>query len=138
MTFLLDTNALLALGWENHQHHKAVTTWLRSLKSFATCPFTEGGFIRISSHPAFGYAIEPAEAFRSLDSIVGDYRHVFWPDDLSFDGVEIRRNLIHSHALVTDIYLVALAHRHKGSLATFDQPLARAFSGDSRLVVLIR
>jgi len=51
MTFLLDTNALIALGWENHEHHAVVTRWLRRIKAFATCPFTQGGFVRISSNP---------------------------------------------------------------------------------------
>src|SRR5258706_16392142 len=108
MTFLLDTNAIIALAWENHEHHSIITRWLRSVKSFSTCPLTQGGFIRISSNPAFGYANEPADAFRSLDSILNDVRHEFWPDDLSFGGAEIWRSLIRSHAQVTDNYLVAL------------------------------
>src|SRR5438874_12977636 len=105
MTFLLDTNALIALAWENHEHHLLVTHWLRAVKSFATCPLTQGGFVRISSNPALGYATEPAEAFRSLDSILTDARHEFWADDLSFGGAEIRRELIRSHTQVTDKYL---------------------------------
>ena len=138
MTFLLDTNAIIALAWENHEHHAVVTRWLRTVKSFATCPITQGGFIRISSNPALGYANEPADAFLSLDSILQDRRHEFWPDELSFGGTEIARLLIRSHTQVTDHYLVALARQRQGSLATFDAPLARAFGKEQSLVTLIK
>ncbi len=138
MTFLLDTNAVMALAWENHEHHAVASRWLRGVKAFATCPMTQGGFVRISSNPALGYANSTAEAFRSLDSIIGDERHTFWPDDLSFGGAEVRRGLIGSHTQVTDKYLAALAFIHKGSLATFDQGLAKAFADESPLVSLIK
>ena len=138
MTFLLDTNALMALAWENHEHHAAVTRWLQGVRSFATCPMIQGGFVRISSNPALGYANSPAQVFRSLDSIIGDDRHIFWPDDLSFGGAEVRRELIGSHTQVTDNYLAALAFRHNGSLATFDKGLAQAFADESPLVSLIK
>jgi toxin-antitoxin system PIN domain toxin len=138
MTFLLDTNALLALAWQNHEHHEVVTRWLRSVKSFATCPITQGGFLRLSSNPALGFSNGTNDAFTSLDSILGDERHVFWPDDLSFAEAEVRRDLIRSHAQVTDKYLAALARRHNGTLATMDRPLAQAFIEESDLVLLIR
>jgi uncharacterized protein len=138
MTFLLDTNALLASAWENHEHHRVMIRWLRTAKSFATCPITQGGFLRLSSNPALGFSNGTEDAFRSLDSFTGDERHVFWPDDLSFTEAEVRRDLIRSHAQVTDKYLAALARRHKGQLATFDEPLNHAFRQEAGLVVLIR
>jgi uncharacterized protein len=137
MTHLLDTNALLALAWQNHEHHPIVTPWLRSIKSFATCPITQGGFIRLSSNPTLGFANGTADAFSSLDSFLADERHEFWPDDLSFAESEIRRDTIRTHGQVTDKYLAALARRHKGCLATFDESLARCFANE-KLVVLIR
>ena len=138
MTFLLDTSALLALAWQNHEHHPVASRWLRAVKSFATCPITQGGFLRLSSNPALGFGNGTGDAFVSLDSILADERHDFWPDDLSFAESEVRRDLIRSHAQVTDKYLAALARRHKGSLATFDEPLAHAFASETRLVTLIR
>ena len=137
MTHLLDTNCLIALAWENHDDHDKAHRWLRRVKSFATCPITQGGFIRISSHPALGFANGPADAFASLDSILGDERHKFIADDLSFDASEIGREAITGHGKVTDHYLAALARRHKASLATFDEPLAKSFSGEAGLVTLI-
>ncbi|MCC6764048.1 MAG: hypothetical protein IT293_05225 [Deltaproteobacteria bacterium] len=48
---LLDTNVLLALAWPNHQHHSAAHGWFaaRAKKGWATCAFTQLGFIRLSS-----------------------------------------------------------------------------------------
>jgi toxin-antitoxin system PIN domain toxin len=138
MTHLLDTNTLIALAWQNHEHHPRVTRWLRSVKSFATCPITQGGFVRLSSNPALGFANGTVDAFNSLDSILADERHAFWPDDLSFAESEIRRDLVKTHGQVTDKYLVALARRHKGCLATLDELLAKAFQVEARLVILIR
>ena len=138
MTFLLDTNTILALGWQNHEHHVVTTSWLRSVKKFATCPITQGGFLRLSSNPALGFANGTDDAFVALDSILADERHAFWPDDLSFAEAEIRRDLIRSHAQVTDKYLAALARRYKGSLATLDERLAQAFAHEAGVVTLIR
>ena len=138
MRFLLDTNALLALAWQNHEHHPLATRWLRGVPSFATCPITQGGFLRLSSNPSLGFGNGTGDAFVALDSILADERHEFWPDDLSFGEAEVRRDAIRSHAQVTDKYLAALARRHQGALATFDQQLAHAFASEARLVTLIR
>jgi uncharacterized protein len=137
MIFLLDTNALLALAWQNHDDHVCASRWFDSLDSFATCPITQSGFLRLSSNPALGFATATGDAFVALDSIVGDERHEFWPDDLSFGEAEVRRDLIRSHQQITDKYLAALARRHNGSLATFDQPLVEAFASEPQLVMLI-
>ena len=137
MTFLLDTNVLMALAWQNHEHHLRAAKWLRTVKSFATCPITQGGFLRLSSNPTLGFSNGTADAFISLDSIVADKRHLFWPDDLCFCESEIHRDQIRSHAQVTDKYLAALARRYQGSLATFDEALSRAFARESGIVKLI-
>jgi len=31
MTFLLDVNVLMALLWENHEHHQVARTWFRDV-----------------------------------------------------------------------------------------------------------
>ncbi len=138
MTFLLDTNLLMALAWENHEQHSQAVGWWRSVPSFATCPITQGGFLRVSSHPQLGYAANPADAFRCLDSILGSERHRFVPDDLSFEAHEIGRDRITSHNRVTDHYLASLARRHKLCLTTFDTALAAAFAREAGLVHLLK
>jgi uncharacterized protein len=137
MTFLLDTNLLMALAWENHDHHEGALGWWLGVPAFATCPITQSGFLRVSCHPQLGYAISPADAFRSLDSILGNERHRFVPDDLSLDAHEIGRDRIKSHNQVTDHYLASLARRHRLCLATFDQPLAAAFATERGLIHLL-
>jgi predicted nucleic acid-binding protein len=41
MTFLLDVNVLMALLWENHEHHQVARVWLRRITDFATCPVSQ-------------------------------------------------------------------------------------------------
>ena len=138
MTLLLDTNVLMALAWENHEHFAKANAWLKRVKSFATCPITQGGFVRLSGNPAWGYASGTKDAFRALDRICADPRHRFFPDDISFTGAEVRRQLIRGHGQVTDKYLVALAWQHNGGLASFDEPLAAAFKDEPGMVELIK
>ncbi len=45
--------------------------------------------------------------------------HPFWPDDLSFSDSRVFPGLPASRYL-TDIYLLALAVKHGGRIATFD------------------
>ena len=51
---LLDVNALMALAWPNHQHHRAVVDRLDRppAPEWATCALTQLGFVRLSSNPA--------------------------------------------------------------------------------------
>src|SRR4051812_41495196 len=64
MTFLLDVNVLMALLWENHEHHQVARIWLRQATGFATCPVSQLGFARVSSHPSLGYSMSPDQAFK--------------------------------------------------------------------------
>src|SRR5258708_21296326 len=137
MTYLLDTNVLIGLAWQNHDDHLKLKHWMKQVASFATCPITQGGFVRISSNPAIGFSNGPTDAFRALDMILADSRHVFWPDDLSFGGAEVRRELMRGHTQITDKYLVALAWNRRGSVATLDVGLAKAFATEPPLVTLI-
>jgi len=63
VTRLLDVNLLVALLWENHEHHYRARRWLGTVTEFATCPVTQLGFARISSHPMLGYGTSPEHAF---------------------------------------------------------------------------
>lgn len=59
MTYLLDISVLLAWLWEKHEHHHRVLAW-EAGQSFAVCPLTELGFLRISTLPAFGASMSQA------------------------------------------------------------------------------
>jgi hypothetical protein len=138
MTFLLDVNVLMAVLWENHEHHQVARVWLRRITDFATCPVAQLGFARVSSHPALGYSMSPDQAFSVLRAFLADGRHHFVPDDLSCEDRALRTDLIVSANQVTDHYLVEVARKRRFTLAAFDEPLAHAFARESDLVQLIR
>ena len=137
MTRLLDVNLLMALLWENHEHHERARRWLRTVTEFATCPLSQLGFARISSHPMLGYGMSPEQAFGILRRLLADSRHRFVPDDLSCEDRVLLTERIPGANHVTDHYLAALARQHGMALATFDEPLSRAFPDESGLVELV-
>lgn len=133
-TALLDLNILTALLWPTHEHHDAAHRWFsdRAHARWATCPFTQLGFVRITSNPAFSRdALSPTEAAALLAENLSHPRHEFWADGLqvpaAITGMEAR---LQGYRQVTDAYLLALAHRHKGVLATFDRGF-RTLAGDT-------
>jgi len=60
------------------------------------------------------------------------------PDDLSCADRVVRTDLMATSNQITDRYLVALARQRGFSLATFDEPLARSFASEPKLVELVR
>ena len=50
MTFLLDVNVLIAVIWTTHADHLKADGWVRN-KQLTTCPISEAGFLRTSTHP---------------------------------------------------------------------------------------
>jgi toxin-antitoxin system PIN domain toxin len=125
--YLLDVNVLIALMDPIHVAHATAHSWFaRSVKEgWATCPTTENGFIRIVSNPKFQ---NPLGSPGAVAKIVAEFRnmdgHRFWPDDVSLsDSDLVRAEHLLSHSQVTDTYLLALARRQGGQLATFDRRL---------------
>ena len=109
MTCLLDVNLLMALLWENHEHHSKVRPWFKDVSAFATCPVSQLGFARVSSHPLLGYGMTPDDAFGVLRRLLADPRHRFIPDDLSCGDRVVRTDLMSGPNQMTDRYLIALA-----------------------------
>ena len=124
---LLDTNVLIALAWPKQQAHGKVREWFRKNASqgWATCPVTQGGFIRISSNPAFSPdAVTPNEAASLLRLNLNHPGHRFWGDDIDLAQVfEVFGSRIVGHRQITDAYLLGLAMHKKSKLATLDQGL---------------
>ena len=137
MTCLLDINLLMALLWENHEHHALARRWLRGVSALGTCPVTQLGFARVSSHPLLGYGMKPEQAFTVLRRFLADPRHRFIPDDLSCEDRVVRTDLMGGPNQVTDRYLVALARQHGCTLATLDEPLAQAFADEPGVVTQV-
>lgn len=118
---LLDGNVLVAMSYPPHVHHMAARQWFRrEQRPFATCPITQGTLLRMLL--AFRAVPGAEDAVGVLRAFVEHPRHCFWPED--FDYLQIDWKGVIGHRQVTDAYLVALARKHAGRLATFDQGLA--------------
>jgi len=126
--YLLDTNLLIALFWPSHERHDLALKWFtrHRTKGWATCPFTQAGFVRIVSNPAFSRdAVQPREAIHVLSANAAAKDHTFWPDELPFaEAVGFTGVRLLGHQQVTDAYLLGLAIRRGGVLATLDQRIA--------------
>ena len=126
--YLLDTNLLIALLWPSHERHDLALKWFTRHrgKGWATCPFTQAGFVRIVSNPAFSRdAVQPREANHVLSANTAAKDHTFWPDELPFaEAVAFAGVRLLGHQQVTDAYLLGLAIRRGGVLATLDQRIA--------------
>jgi len=123
--FLLDANVLVALAWPEHEFHERVGRWFatHSRSGWATCPITQGAFVRILSNPAFSpNALSPANALRVLETNLSLPDHEFWPDSISVpDSIELTGTRLRGHQQFTDAYLLGLALHHRGKLATMDE-----------------
>ena len=127
-TFLLDVNVLIALVDPAHIQHDKIHQWFSRIgrRSFATCPITENGLLRIVGHPRYPDSPGPpstvAPTLAAIRALPG---HSFWPDGISMvDPAFFDTAALSSHARVTDSYLLALARANKGKLATMDHKLA--------------
>ena len=138
-TALLDVNVLIALLWPAHEHHEAAHRWFASRRKagWATCPLTEMAFVRVVSNPAFSAdALAPAEAVSLLGHNLRHPAHEFWPDDLSLvDALGSSAKHLQGHRQLTDAYLLGLASRRRGALASFDAGL-RVLAGQDRAAAL--
>jgi uncharacterized protein len=125
---LLDTNLLIALLWPSHERHQLAVNWFTRHrgKGWATCPFTQAGFVRIVSNPAFSRdAVQPREAMQVLSANIAAKDHEFWPDELPVAGaVAFAGGRLMGHQQVTDAYLLGLAISRGGVLATLDKRIA--------------
>ncbi|MDO5705209.1 MAG: VapC toxin family PIN domain ribonuclease [Paracoccus sp. (in: a-proteobacteria)] len=130
MTFLLDVNVLIALIDPNHIAHDDAHDWFSATghESWATCPTTENGVIRVLGNPKYpnspGSPAAVADIVQKLRTLPG---HYFWPDDISLvNEAFIEPTKVLGSAQVTDTYLLALTKKHSGQLATFNRKLSVA------------
>jgi toxin-antitoxin system PIN domain toxin len=126
-TYLLDVNVLIALIDPAHIQHDAAHQWFAShgRSSWATCPLTENGVLRIVGHARYPNSPgTPAAVAQTVAGLRGLPGHVFWPDDVSLlDDTLIDTSRLLNSSQITDSYLLALARAHGGMLATFDRRL---------------
>ena len=142
MVWLLDVNMLLALCDPRHMHHEPAHRWFaeKGKSAWATCPITENGFIRIASHPSYPNSPGGVHcAAGLLRKFCGSGGHHFWSDTVSLTDESLFRFGRHlSPSQTTDVYLLGLAVKHGGKLATLDNsiPTSVVLRGEQVLEVV--
>jgi hypothetical protein len=127
MTFLLDVNLLFILHQPRHIGYAPVSRWFTRKPSitFATCPMTQAGMLRMLAQEIGGLArFSIDEARSALKNLTEHPRHVYWPDDPPYlDAAAVLFQRMQGHRQVTDAYLLGLAKHHGGKLATLDKAI---------------
>jgi uncharacterized protein len=129
MRSLFDVNVLIALFDPLHIHHRQVHEWwtANGASGWATCPLTENGFVRILSQANYPRAVPTVDAMRRLRSSTAQSNHAFWGDDISLlDQQRFNSSHILGPKPLTDIYLLGVALKNGGRLATFDRAIPRS------------
>lgn len=129
MTYLLDVNLLIALCDPDHVHHESAHRWFGSMGSdrWATCAITENGFIRITGHSTYlNWKRRPVEQIDMLRRFCSLPHHEFWADDISLLEARIWASPERVRASdLTDLYLLALAVKHRGKFVSLDSGIPK-------------
>jgi predicted nucleic acid-binding protein len=129
MRYLLDVNALVALGFLQHEFHERVARWVRMLASkggaeLATCPITELGFVRVLTQAAqyqftVGQARELLLKLKAAEAMI----FAFIADDHDIARLPA---WVKTGRQTTDGHLTELARAKGAILATLDRRIPRA------------
>lgn len=127
MRALLDVNVWIALFDDAHQFSQRANAFIdRPGVQIATCPLVENGVIRVLGSPYYSRrgALSIQQVRDRLRSTCAALDHMFWPDDVSLrDEALFNFGRVQGHNQIADLYLLGLAVRHRGCLATFDQAI---------------
>ena len=127
MKYLLDVNALIALGFRYHAFHDRVGLWLQgeAFPPVATCSITELGFVRVlAQNPIYGLSVMKARAL--LEQFKQQSKSPMFriSDD---HGVAELPNWVSTPKHLTDGHLLQLAAANRLTFATLDQKIPGAF-----------
>jgi len=127
MIYLLDVNALVALGFINHEFHSRVAHWVRANRSpqLASCSITELGFLRVLAQaPAYGFTVAQARSLLLRLKQAPTCPLAFIPDghDVSYlpGWVKVPKQ-------ITDGHLSDLAKANGALLATLDENIPGSY-----------
>jgi predicted nucleic acid-binding protein len=126
LIYLLDVNALVALGFVNHEFHHRVAAWVRSDSPIlASCSITELGFVRVLAQAA-AYGLTVAEARTLLLRLKGARTSglTFIPDA---HDVSHLPGWVRAPKQITDGHLSKLASANGAVLATLDENIPGSY-----------
>jgi hypothetical protein len=120
MRYLLDVNALIALGFADHGFHSRIVRWVETenFPSLLTCSITEIGFVRVLAQaPAYGYSATEAQ-----NLLLRLKQNTRLPIEFIADGNDISSlpKWVKTPKQITDGHLAQLARENSAILATFD------------------
>ena len=126
MKYLLDVNALISLGFLEHEFHQRMSSWVASLDphtELATCAIAELGFLRVLAvAPAYGITI--VQARQILEQLKKARRFEFLVDDHDISRLP---RWVKTPRQITDGHLAELARANGATLATLDEKIPGAF-----------
>jgi len=124
MKYLLDVNALVALGFNDHELHRRVASWVQVLGSdphgeVATCSITELGFVRVLVQATqYGFSVSQACSLLQQMKRAKAPRFSFVLDDHDISRIP---SWVKTAKQTTDGHLAQLAKAKGGILATLDE-----------------
>jgi predicted nucleic acid-binding protein len=107
-------------------HHDLAHDWFADNRGrgFATCAVTENGFVRVLANPSYGSSVSrPADLVARLRQLSDIKGHQFWADTVSLRDPALFDCSRAGHRQLTDVYLLGLAQKKGGTLATFDRAI---------------
>ena len=127
MKYLLDINALIALGHTAHVHHTRMIRWYQSLLSedsiLHTCSICELGFVRVSVQAGLQPDVASSRAALAQLKDSSKISFTLLPDDLGADRLPPYAKAPNK---ITDGHLLELARHHGARLATLDTAIPGA------------
>jgi predicted nucleic acid-binding protein len=130
MKYLLDVNALVALGFLQHEFHERVAGWVHTLASrgvpeLATCSITELGFVRVLAQaPQYGFTITHARTLLLRLKTGNALKFTFIFDDHDVSHIPA---WVKTAKQTTDGHLAQLAKAKSAILATLDERIPGTF-----------
>jgi predicted nucleic acid-binding protein len=127
MIHLLDVNALVALGFINHEFHDRLASWVQSQTSpnLATCSITELGFVRVLAQaPAYGFTVIQARTLllRLKEARTSPLTFILDEHDVSH-----LPSWVKAPKQITDGHLSKLATANGAVLATLDENIPGSY-----------
>lgn len=127
MNYLLDVNALVALGFSHHEFHSRMASWMQAEKfpPVATCSISELGFVRVLAQaPGYGFSVVQARTLLLRLKKSRTLSHTFIADDHDISHLPV---WVKTPRQTTDGHLIQLARANGAVLATLDERIPGAY-----------